>query len=92
MLLLDEPSAALDPRQRARFWAVIDRLLEARRAVVFTTHDVAEAARHSTRLLVLADGEELFAGPPADLVAQSGTAPGADLETSVVSFLQARGH
>jgi len=92
VLLLDEPSAALDPRQRARFWAVVDRLLEARRAVVFTTHDVAEAARHSSRLLVLADGEELFAGPAADLVAQSGTAPGADLETSVVSFLQARGH
>jgi ABC-2 type transport system ATP-binding protein len=92
VLLLDEPSAALDPRQRARFWAVIDRLLEARRAVVFTTHDVAEAARHSTRLLVLADGEELFAGPKDDLVQQSGTAPGADLETSVVSFLRAHGH
>ncbi len=92
VLLLDEPSAALDPRQRARFWAVIDRVLAARRAVIFTTHDVAEAARHSTRLLVLADGQELFAGPAADLVVQSGTAPGADLETSVVSFLHARGH
>jgi ABC-2 type transport system ATP-binding protein len=92
VLLLDEPSSALDPRQRARFWGVIDRLLVARRAVVFTTHDVAEAARHGTRLLVLADGEELFDGPSAELVAQSGTAPGADLETSVVSFLQARGH
>lgn len=92
VLLLDEPSAALDPRQRARFWAVIDRLLEARRAVVFTTHDVAEAARHSTRLLVLAEGEELFAGPKDELVAQSGTSAGADLETSVVSFLRARGH
>ena len=31
-------------------------------------------------------------GPAAELVAQSGTAPGADLETSVVSFLQASGH
>jgi ABC-2 type transport system ATP-binding protein len=55
VLLLDEPSAALDPQQRARFWGVIDRLTAARRAVVFTTHDVAEAARHGTRLLVLAD-------------------------------------
>ena len=92
VLLLDEPSAALDPRQRARFWSVVDRVLAARRAVIFTTHDVAEAARHATRLLVLADGEQLFAGPAAELVAQSGTAPGADLETSVVSFLQASGH
>ena len=60
--------------------------------MIFTTHDVAEAARHATRLLVLADGEQLFAGPAAELVARSGTAPGADLETSVVSFLQASGH
>ncbi len=29
VLLLDEPSAALDPRQRARFWAVVDRVLAA---------------------------------------------------------------
>ncbi len=92
VLLLDEPSAALDSRQRARFWSVIDRLRADRRAVVFATHDVAEAARHCTRLLVLADGEELFCGSPAELAVRSGTPPGVDLETSVVSFLKAQGH
>jgi ABC-2 type transport system ATP-binding protein len=82
----------MTPQQRARFWGVIDRLTAARRAVVFTTHDVAEAARHGTRLLVLADGEELFSGPPAELATASGTPAGADLETSVVRFLSERGH
>ena len=37
----------------------------AARGVVFATHDIAEAERHAARVLVLADGELLFSGPPA---------------------------
>ncbi len=53
LLLLDEPSAALDPAQRERLWAFIGAL-EA--TVLFTTHDIGEAARHADRVLVLFDG------------------------------------
>jgi ABC-2 type transport system ATP-binding protein len=91
VLLLDEPSAALDPRQRARLWEFIGSLVEGGTAVVFTTHDVGEAQRFADRLLVLADGELLFTGTPDDLHA-SVDELNPDLETAFVSFLRQRGH
>ncbi len=84
LLLLDEPSAALDPRQRERLWTFITGL-EA--TVLYTTHDVAEAERYADRVLVLADGELLFTGTPDALRAE-----GADLEAGFLAFLRERGH
>ncbi|HWH09877.1 MAG TPA: ABC transporter ATP-binding protein [Solirubrobacteraceae bacterium] len=69
VLLLDEPSASLDPRQRQRLWNFITRLADRGTGVVFATHDIAEAERHAQRVLVLADGELLFSGTPAMLKA-----------------------
>jgi ABC-2 type transport system ATP-binding protein len=90
VLLLDEPSASLDPRQRERLWAF---LAELGTTVVFSTHDVGEAERQAGRLLVLADGELLFAGTPAELeTATGGTAAAPDFETAFVAFLHERGH
>ncbi|HWI22734.1 MAG TPA: ABC transporter ATP-binding protein [Baekduia sp.] len=91
VLLLDEPSAALDPRQRARIWEFILGLTTHGIAVVFSTHDVGEAERFADRLLVLADGELLFAGAPAGLHKQVDAAH-TDFETAFVSFLRERGH
>src|SRR5579875_1064245 len=53
VLLLDEPSAALDPRQRERLWAFIAGLAEGGTTIVFSTHNVAEVERYGTRVLVL---------------------------------------
>jgi ABC-type multidrug transport system ATPase subunit len=90
VLLLDEPSASLDPRQRERLWVF---LAELGTTVVFSTHDVGEAERHADRVLVLADGELLFTGTPAELETETGgTAAGADFETAFVHFLRERGH
>ena len=72
LLLLDEPSAALDPAQRERLWAFI-ATLEA--TVLFTTHDIGEAERHADRVLVLADGA--LAGE---------LAPSGDLETAFLAL------
>jgi ABC-2 type transport system ATP-binding protein len=77
LVLLDEPSASLDPAQRERLWAFIADL-EA--TVVYTTHDVGEADRHADRVLVLADGELLFIGTPTELAA------GRDLETAFLDL------
>ncbi len=41
VLLLDEPSGALDPRQRERLWGFITALTERGTAVIFATHDIA---------------------------------------------------
>jgi ABC-2 type transport system ATP-binding protein len=87
VLLLDEPSASLDPRQRERLWEFIAALGT---TVVFSTHDVGEAERYADRLLVLADGELLFTGTPAELDQETGAST--DLETAFVRFLHEKGH
>jgi len=92
VLLLDEPSGALDPRQRARLWGFITALTERGTAVIFATHDIAEAERHADRVLVLADGEMLFDDTPGELKTVAGADSEHDLEQAFVSFLRARGH
>ncbi|HEX2070860.1 MAG TPA: ABC transporter ATP-binding protein [Thermoleophilaceae bacterium] len=94
ILLLDEPSAALDPRQRERVWEFVLGLARRGTAVVYSTHDLQEAARHADRVIVLADGEALFEGSPAALgetVERAGGSHG-DFEEAFVAFLRQRGH
>jgi ABC-2 type transport system ATP-binding protein len=91
VLLLDEPSSSLDPRQRERLWEFIGALATRGTAVVFSTHNVGEAERYADRVLVLADGEVLFTGSPAELEALVGGDP-RDFEAAFVRFLHERGH
>jgi len=92
VLLLDEPSAALDPRQRERLWGFITALTQGGTAVIFATHDIAEAERHADRILVLADGDLLFDGSPKELKTSAGADAEHDLEQAFVGFLRERGH
>jgi len=92
VLLLDEPSGALDPRQRERLWGFIAALTQRGTSVIFATHDIAEAERHADRVLVLGDGEALFDGTPAELKAEARGGERGDLEQAFVGFLRARGH
>ena len=100
-LLLDEPSASLDPRQRQRLWEFIGGLAGRGTTVVYSTHNVGEAERYGDRVLVLGDGELLFTGTPAELecaVAGDGAGAGEgegdrrDFEAAFVGFLRDRGH
>jgi len=92
VLLLDEPSSSLDPRQRERLWELISSLArEDGSTVVFSTHNVGEAERYADRVLVLADGELLFEGSPAEMVRAVGS-PERDFEAAFVRFLHERGH
>jgi ABC-2 type transport system ATP-binding protein len=88
VLLLDEPSSSLDPRQRQRLWEFVGGLVAGGTSVLYSTHHVLEAERHADRVLVMADGELLFDGAPSVL---SEGANG-DFEGAFVSFLRARGH
>ena len=96
VLLLDEPSVGLDPRQRARLWEFVSGLAGRGTTVIFSTHDIQEAERYGGRVLVLADGESLFDGSAEDLrEAVRSEAPEAadrDFETAFVAYLQHRGH
>jgi ABC-2 type transport system ATP-binding protein len=62
VLLLDEPTAALDPRQRRRFWEVASDVQESGGAVVFATQNLEELERFANRVAVLLEGRLVFAG------------------------------
>jgi ABC-2 type transport system ATP-binding protein len=87
VILLDEPSTALDPAQRERLWLLVSKLAAGGTAVVFSTHIVAEAERYASRVLVLDSGRLLFEGAPGELVREGG---GGDFEQAFVSFLDKR--
>ncbi len=67
VLLLDEPTAALDPEQRARLWEFVRGFAARGTAVPFTTHDLTEAHDYAGRVLRLEDGALSFAGAPSEL-------------------------
>jgi len=100
VLLLDEPSAGLDPRQRERLWEFVSSLAGGGTTVIFSTHNIQEAERYGQRLLVLADGERLFDGSTRELhrAVETEAAAGApaasadDFESAFVAFLHQRGH
>jgi ABC-2 type transport system ATP-binding protein len=92
VLLLDEPSAGLDPRQRERLWEFVLSLAGGGTTVIFSTHNIAEAERYGQRLLVLADGEALFDGTSGDLHSAAPESGGRDFEQAFVAFLRDRGH
>jgi len=92
VLLLDEPSTGLDPRQRERLWEFVLGLAGGGTSVIFTTHHLVEAERYCNRLLVLADGEDVFDGTSADLHAAVPDGGSRDFEAAFVAFLRERGH
>jgi ABC-2 type transport system ATP-binding protein len=87
VILLDEPSSALDPTQRERLWGFIVGLTRDGAGVVFSTHVVAEAQRYAQRVIVLDQGRLLFDGTPEALAVEGG---GGDFEQAFVAFLRAR--
>jgi ABC-2 type transport system ATP-binding protein len=62
VLLLDEPTASLDPRQRRRLWEVAAQVRERGGAVVFATQNLEEVEHFATRVVVLLDGGLVFDG------------------------------
>lgn len=69
--LLDEPCAHLDIAQRQFVLTLIERIARARRwAVVFSTHDPAEAAMIADRALLVRAGSALAFGPVAEMLTE----------------------
>jgi len=76
-------------------WEFVLSLAEGGTTVIYSTHNIQEAERHAQRVLVLADGELLFTGTPAqleDTVETETGGRGADFEQAFVAFLRERGH
>ncbi len=65
LLLLDEPTAGLDPIVTRELYSVIDALHEKGITVIMVTHDVGEALEKATHMLHLHDNHNFF-GPTGD--------------------------
>ena len=67
-LILDEPSAGLDPRSRDAVFKEVMTLYKKRGiAVILVTHNMEEAARYASRLLVISGGQVILDGVPHDI-------------------------
>jgi ABC-2 type transport system ATP-binding protein len=73
LLLLDEPTAGVDPKARRDFWDEIHRLAESGLTVLVSTHYMDEAER-CHRIAYIAAGRLLVSGTTADIIAKAGLA------------------
>ena len=67
ILVVDEPTAGLDPRQRIKFRNLLSELARDR-VVVFSTHIIEDISSSCNRLAVLGDGRVKFLGSPREMV------------------------
>ena len=66
VLLLDEPTAALDPGQRRRLWETVTALRDEGGSVVFATQNLEELDLYADRVAVLQRGRLTFVGPTTE--------------------------
>jgi ABC-type multidrug transport system ATPase subunit len=74
LLLLDEPTASLDPTARLAFWNRLVAWRDGGRTVLGATHDLAEVATYCDRVILLDRGHILVDDAPRTLIATRGRA------------------
>ena len=78
VLILDEPTASLDPFSRLAFWTELRRFCDRKTspsAILLATHDMAEATELSSNVVILENGRVRESGTPDELIARNGTPP-----------------
>ncbi len=73
LLVLDEPTAAMDVEARHVFWSSMREFTDAGRTVVFATHYLDEADTFADRIVILRDGRVVADGTPAAVKATAAT-------------------
>lgn len=72
LVLLDEPTAGVDPQSRNRILELVRRLAAEGKTVLYTTHYMEEAAKICDRVGIVDHGRMLDVGTVAELVARHG--------------------
>lgn len=67
LLILDEPTVAMDVELRRAFWASMRRLSDGGRTVLFATHYLEEADQIADRIVVLDDGRVVADGTSSEI-------------------------
>jgi ABC-2 type transport system ATP-binding protein len=70
LLIVDEPTAGLDPEERVRLRNLLSDMA-VRRTVILSTHIVEDISQSCNDLAVIAHGKVLFRGTPRDLIARA---------------------
>lgn len=96
VLILDEPTAGLDPRGRDRILSMLEQLhAEQHTTIVMVSHSMDDMARLATRLIVMAEGKILATGTPREIFSQEKMMISAGLGVpqvaSLCSALRAKG-
>ena len=86
LLLLDEPTAGVDPKARREFWDQIHQLADEGITVLVSTHYMDEAAR-CHELVYIAYGKVLAHGTESRIVEQAGLPAGSTLEEVFVKLI-----
>jgi ABC-2 type transport system ATP-binding protein len=68
LLLLDEPTAGLDPQSRRQLWSRIERLRQEGGSILLTTHSMEEAQAVCDRVAIIDHGSVLTTETPHDLI------------------------
>ena len=68
LLLLDEPTASLDPARRFELGQILRKLAGEGRTLVVTTHDEDFVRQFADRVVILADGQAVESGVPATVL------------------------
>ncbi len=85
-LLLDEPTAGLDPVQVRELRRLVGELSR-ERAVLFSTHVLGEAEALASRLVVMAKGKVVASGRADEVRAQAGVSADAPMEDAFVALM-----
>jgi ABC-2 type transport system ATP-binding protein len=68
LLLLDEPTAGLDPQSRRQLWGRIERIRQEGGSILLTTHSMEEAQAVCDRVAIIDNGTLLTTETPHDLI------------------------
>jgi ABC-2 type transport system ATP-binding protein len=68
LLLLDEPTAGLDPQARRQLWERIDTMRQSERSILLTTHSMEEAQAVCDRVAIMDKGKIVTVDTPRGLI------------------------
>jgi ABC-2 type transport system ATP-binding protein len=73
LLVLDEPTVAMDVESRRAFWAAMRAFVAREKTVIFATHYLDEADAYADRVVLMANGGIVADGPPTEIKAMVGS-------------------
>lgn len=74
LIVLDEPTVAMDVRAREAFWGVLRAYAASGRTILFSTHYLEEADTHADRIILLRSGRIIADGSPNQVKSKAGIA------------------